>query len=101
MNGSGSPESNRVTSRQRLRPITGALLARIVGYSLLEGWIVLSIILYVFAGAFWLPVVWVQMRMRDLATAAVINDRSLRRGVHRKQNECARKKSNKTKSNKK
>ena len=55
-----------------------ALLARIVGYSLLEGWIVLSIILYVFAGAFWLPVVWVQMRMRDLATAAVINDRSLK-----------------------
>jgi uncharacterized membrane protein len=65
------------------QPITGALLARIVGYSLLEGWIVLSIILYVFAGAFWLPVVWVQMRMRDLATAAVINDASLPCVYHR------------------
>jgi uncharacterized membrane protein len=26
--------------------------------------------LYLFTGAFWLPVVWMQMRMRDLAAAA-------------------------------
>jgi uncharacterized membrane protein len=65
------------------QPVTGVLLARLVGYSLLEGWIVLSIILYVLTGAFWLPVVWMQMRMRDLAAAAVRNDASLPNAYHR------------------
>jgi len=53
-----------------VQPITGALLAWAAGYSLGEGWIVLSLVLYVFTGAFWLPVVWMQLRMRDLAVAA-------------------------------
>src|SRR3954451_18427973 len=52
------------------QPVTGALLARIVGYSLWEGWIIWSIALYILTGAFWLPVVWMQMRMRELATQA-------------------------------
>ncbi|HEY0026270.1 MAG TPA: DUF2269 domain-containing protein [Allosphingosinicella sp.] len=52
------------------QPITGALLARIAGYSLGEGWILLSIGLYLLTGAFWLPVVWMQSRMRNLAVAA-------------------------------
>lgn len=53
------------------QPVTGVLLARSVGYSLGEGWIVASIALYLFTGAFWLPVVWMQKRMRDLAIEAV------------------------------
>jgi uncharacterized membrane protein len=65
------------------QPVTGVLLARMVGYPLLEGWIVLSIILYVLIGAFWLPVVWMQMRMRDLAAAAVSSDVPLPRAYHR------------------
>ena len=52
------------------QPATGVLLAYEVGYSLTEGWIVLSTILYIVTGAFWLPVVWMQIRMRDLAVAA-------------------------------
>ena len=52
------------------QPITGVLLARHVGYSLWDGWIVASIVLYLFTGAFWLPVVWMQMRMKELAVAA-------------------------------
>ncbi|MFG1301558.1 DUF2269 domain-containing protein [Xanthobacter sp. V3C-3] len=53
-----------------LQPISGVLLAWNTGYSLTEGWIVLSILLYLLTGAFWLPVVWMQMRMRDLAQSA-------------------------------
>lgn len=49
------------------QPITGYLLARQVGWSLGEGWIVLSLILYVIVGLFWLPVVWIQIRLRELA----------------------------------
>lgn len=52
------------------QPVTGAALAQIAGYRLSEGWIVLSIGLYLLTGAFWLPVVWMQMRMRRLAEAA-------------------------------
>ena len=57
------------------QPITGVLLAWTVGHSLREGWIVLSILLYLVTGAFWLPVVWMQMRMRDLAAAAARDGR--------------------------
>ncbi len=53
-----------------VQPITGVLLARAVGWPLLEGWVAVSLVLYVFVGMFWLPVVWMQMRMRDMARAA-------------------------------
>lgn len=53
-----------------VQPITGYLLARAIGWPLSEGWIVLSLALYVLVGAFWLPVVWMQARMRALAEAA-------------------------------
>ncbi|WP_029586815.1 DUF2269 domain-containing protein [Bradyrhizobium sp. URHD0069] len=65
------------------QPITGWLLALQAGYSLREGWIVWSIVLYVFTGAFWLPVVWMQMRLRDLASKAVANDAPLPDEYHR------------------
>ncbi|RXT50445.1 hypothetical protein B6S44_22845 [Bosea sp. Tri-44] len=52
------------------QPISGLLLAREVGYPLTQGWIVLSTILYLVIGGFWLPVVFLQMRMRDLAETA-------------------------------
>ncbi|MCA1453098.1 DUF2269 domain-containing protein [Bradyrhizobium sp. BRP22] len=53
------------------QPITGSLLVLHVGYSFWEGWIVWSMVLYVITGALWLPVVWMQMRLRDLASIAV------------------------------
>jgi uncharacterized membrane protein len=66
-----------------VQPVTGVLLANIVGYAILDGWIGLSIILYIVTGAFWLPVVWMQMRMRDLATTASSAGESLPRQYHR------------------
>ena len=54
-----------------MQPVTGWLLAQFAGYSLYEPWIFWSIALYVLTGMFWLPVVWMQMRMRDLAATAV------------------------------
>ena len=65
------------------QPITGALLARTAGYSLGEGWIALSIGLYLLTGAFWLPVVWMQSRMRDLAAAAAASGAPLPAEYHR------------------
>jgi uncharacterized membrane protein len=66
-----------------LQPVTGVLLARTVGYSLSEGWIVASIGLYLFTGAFWLPVVWMQSRMRTLAAEAARSGTALPAEYHR------------------
>ena len=52
------------------QPITGIWLALQTGWSLHEGWIGLSLALYVLTGVFWLPVVWVQIRIRNLALEA-------------------------------
>ncbi len=65
------------------QPVTGVLLAWAIGHSLRDGWIVLSILLYLLTGAFWLPVVWMQMRMRDLAAAAAREGRPLPAEYHR------------------
>lgn len=65
------------------QPVTGVLLALNVGYPVGEGWIVLSVGLYLVAGAFWLPVVWMQMRMRDLALAAASAHAPLPVAYHR------------------
>ena len=65
------------------QPITGILLARTVGYELTEGWIVASIGLYLFTGAFWLPVVWMQSRMRTLAREAAASGNPLPPAYHR------------------
>jgi len=53
-----------------IQPVTGLLLVEQAGYSLSQGWMLLSILLYIVTGIFWLPVVWMQMRMRDLAAQA-------------------------------
>ncbi|MBS0384741.1 MAG: DUF2269 domain-containing protein [Proteobacteria bacterium] len=53
-----------------VQPITGALLANALGWRWSEGWLQLALVLYVATGAFWLPVVWMQSRMRRLAEAA-------------------------------
>ncbi len=66
-----------------LQPITGVLLARSVGYELTEGWIVASIALYIFTGLFWLPVVWMQSRMRTLAGEAASAEGELSAEYHR------------------
>jgi len=52
------------------QPVSGAALALSIGYSLWEPWIVLSLVLYVVVGLCWLPVVAIQLQLRELAAAA-------------------------------
>jgi uncharacterized membrane protein len=59
------------------QPLTGLALAHLAGYPLTESWIVLSIVLYLIAGAFWLPVVWIQIRMQALAAASAAEGKPL------------------------
>lgn len=60
-----------------VQPISGYLLMREVGASFGDFWILASIILFLIAGLFWIPVVWMQMRMRDLAVVAASEGRQL------------------------
>ena len=53
-----------------VQPITGAGMALLVGFSLFHWWIVATIVLYVLVGLCWLPVVWIQIQLRNLAAAA-------------------------------
>ena len=50
-----------------VQAVTGLALARLTGFPLTRGWVAYAIGLYCVAGLCWLPVVWLQMRMRDLA----------------------------------
>jgi uncharacterized membrane protein len=53
-----------------IQPLTGFYLVHLAGFSLTSRWILWTIGLYLLAGAAWLPVVWMQLRMRDLAITA-------------------------------
>jgi uncharacterized membrane protein len=66
-----------------VQPVTGAWLAHLLGWRLSEGWIALSLVLYVAIGALWLPVVWIQHRMRNIARTAVVNSTPLPAAYHR------------------
>ena len=66
-----------------LQPVTGYLLARELGYPLSEPWILASLVLYAITGLFWLPVVWIQVRMRDLAAMAAVRGEVLPSRYHR------------------
>lgn len=54
-----------------IQPITGAYLAFAGGVPVMSGWVLVALALYCFIGACWLPVVWLQIKMRDMARDAV------------------------------
>lgn len=65
------------------QPVTGYLLARAVGWPVLSGWVAWSLALYVFVGLFWLPVVWMQIRLRNMARTAAAKGLPLPDSYHR------------------
>ncbi len=66
-----------------VQPITGVLLAVMIGWRLTEGWLLASILLYLITGAFWLPVVWIQQRLRALAQVAADRGEVLPAAYHK------------------
>ena len=60
-----------------LQPLTGFYLIHLAGVPLHSRWIMWSLALYLVAGACWLPVVWMQIRMRDMAQAAARDNTEL------------------------
>jgi uncharacterized membrane protein len=54
-----------------LQPITGAALIAKGGFEPAQLWLVASYALYVLAGLCWLPVIWLQIRMKRMLEAKV------------------------------
>ena len=50
-----------------VQPLTGALLMRQAGWSFTSDWLMAVAALYVGTGVCWLPVVWIQYRLRNTA----------------------------------
>ena len=66
-----------------VQPISGLALIHLQGYALTEPWLLAACALYVLIGVCWLPVVWFQWRMVQLAERAAEEGASLPPAYHR------------------
>ena len=53
-----------------VQPLPGAMLMRLTSTTLAERWLAVSLGLYLLAGLLWIPVIFMQIEMRDLARLA-------------------------------
>ncbi len=59
------------------QPLSGVILAKMLNLPLTTPWIMTSLILYVIAGACWVFVVYLQIRMKNISAQALINQTAL------------------------
>jgi uncharacterized membrane protein len=59
------------------QPVSGLWMVYLLGLPLATPWVAASLALFVVAGACWLPVVWLQIRMQIVAAEAVTQRSSL------------------------
>ncbi|MDH5326445.1 MAG: DUF2269 domain-containing protein [Gammaproteobacteria bacterium] len=60
-----------------LQPLTGMGMVMLMDLPLNTPWVLWSLVLYMIAGACWLPVVWLQIKMKRLALLSRNNNTSL------------------------
>ncbi|WP_315825718.1 MULTISPECIES: DUF2269 domain-containing protein [unclassified Bradyrhizobium] len=60
-----------------LQPVTGGTLMWLSSTAMTERWLLTSLALYAVAGLFWVPVIFMQIELRDLARAADISAQAL------------------------
>jgi uncharacterized membrane protein len=66
-----------------VQPLSGIALLWLAGIDPLSSWLVAAYLLYALAGACWLPVLWLQIRARDLAREAAAAGTPLPAAYHR------------------
>ena len=66
-----------------IQPLSGLWLIELAGFPPGGKWLLVTYFLYAVAGACWIPVVWLQIRMRDLAGTAVRDGTALPPLYHR------------------
>lgn len=60
-----------------IQPLSGILLVSNAGYSVTEPWLLVCIALYIIAGGCWLPVVWLQIQMRNISNQSAASQSAL------------------------
>ncbi|WP_293765845.1 DUF2269 domain-containing protein [uncultured Aquitalea sp.] len=64
------------------QPLSGWWMVSQLGLPLATPWVAASLALYALAGVCWLPVVWLQIRMRDLSAKALCDGQPLPAHYH-------------------
>ncbi|MCL2021560.1 MAG: DUF2269 domain-containing protein [Betaproteobacteria bacterium] len=59
------------------QPLSGFWLMRMGGWAWDTPWLLASVVLYLLAGICWLPVVWIQIRMRKIAAESAAEGQAL------------------------
>jgi len=57
-----------------LQPLTGAWLVHNSGFNWNDRWLVATYLLYILAGLCWLPVVWIQIRLKRIIQQSIDRD---------------------------
>lgn len=65
-----------------VQPLTGIWMMTLLGYDFSMGWLRYSLGLFVVAGLCWLPVVWIQIKVRNLAARAASDGKALSPQYH-------------------
>lgn len=65
-----------------IQPITGILMAGQISMSLTDSWVIQTIVLYVLTGLCWLPVVYLQIQMREIANRSLLEGKPLPEKYH-------------------
>jgi uncharacterized membrane protein len=60
-----------------LQPATGAWLIWNGGLRWTDGWLLATYVLYAVAAACWLPVVWIQIRLKEIVAASLASGEAL------------------------
>lgn len=63
--------------------ITGIWLVCKSGYDWTDFWLVVTYVIYVIAGACWLPVVWIQIRLKEILVQCLKNNKAPPAQYHR------------------
>ncbi len=66
-----------------IQPLTGFWLIQEGGYEFSDLWLLITYGLYLLAGVCWLPVVWIQIRLRNIVRHSLETDTPLPEDYHR------------------
>jgi uncharacterized membrane protein len=65
------------------QPLTGIWLILLGGYSWTDRWLIVTFVIYVIAGLCWLPVVWIQIRLKQMISDCLTSGEALPTRYHR------------------
>lgn|SRR5690606_19641517 len=60
-----------------IQPVSGVALIHMAGFDWASPWLVATYVIYVIAGLCWLPVVWIQIQLKNMCKHAVANGTEL------------------------